>query len=160
MERQSLFSPRSSAIGTVGWSCLSRFSLADVSEISVINLPISAKELWNGQRCSRTSLVAKGILEDIREVDCRCGILVQSQSRMGSMSRIGSIFPMLISNRLKGGNKPSKAVRKLLSGDESPTREAARTPSISFGIPVATLPRKVVLLGTSPFNYLYTRFFH
>ena len=45
--RHSSLSVSSSAIHSVGWSFLSGLSLADVSEISVIGLPISPQELWN-----------------------------------------------------------------------------------------------------------------
>lgn len=33
----------------MGWSCLSGISVADVSQISVINLLVSPLEIWNGQ---------------------------------------------------------------------------------------------------------------
>lgn len=48
MKRSSMWSTTSSAVHTMNWSCLSGLSLAEVSEISVIGLPISAEELWNG----------------------------------------------------------------------------------------------------------------
>lgn len=48
MARNSVWSTGSSAVHTVGWSCISGVSLADVSEISVIGLPVSPYELWNG----------------------------------------------------------------------------------------------------------------
>ena len=48
MKRNSVWSAASSAIHTMGWSYLSGLSLADVSEISIIDLPISPQELWNG----------------------------------------------------------------------------------------------------------------
>lgn len=50
LKRNSVWSTASSAAHTMGWSCLSGLSLADVSEISVIDLPISPQELWNGDR--------------------------------------------------------------------------------------------------------------
>lgn len=48
MKRNSLHSAAASTLHTMGWSCLSDLSLADVSEISVIGLPITPQELWNG----------------------------------------------------------------------------------------------------------------
>lgn len=48
MKRSSVWSTTSSAIHTMNWSCLSGLSLAEVSEVSVMRLPISAEELWNG----------------------------------------------------------------------------------------------------------------
>ena len=47
MKRNSEISTISSTIHTMGWSCLSGVSLADISEISVVGLPISPQELWN-----------------------------------------------------------------------------------------------------------------
>lgn len=40
MKRNSVWSTASSAVHETGWSCLSGLSLADVSEISVVGLPI------------------------------------------------------------------------------------------------------------------------
>ena len=48
--RKSTFSLSSSARRSIGWSIFSGLSLADISDLSVISLPISAAELWNGER--------------------------------------------------------------------------------------------------------------
>ena len=48
-KRNSLASLSSSAAPSFGWSCLSETSLANVSNISVISLPIAANELSNGK---------------------------------------------------------------------------------------------------------------
>ena len=50
--RKSAFSLSSSAERSIGWSIFSGLSLADISDLSVISLPISAAELWNGERYS------------------------------------------------------------------------------------------------------------
>ena len=50
MRRDSTYSTASSTLHTMGWSCLSGLSLAEVSEVSVIGLPITPQELWNGHR--------------------------------------------------------------------------------------------------------------
>lgn len=50
VKRHPVCSTTSSEIHTMGWSCLSGLSLAEVSHISVINLPVVPKELWNGER--------------------------------------------------------------------------------------------------------------
>ena len=47
--QQSNFSVRSAAVQSLSWSMISGISLSAVSNISVISLPISANELWNGQ---------------------------------------------------------------------------------------------------------------
>lgn len=49
MWRDSLMSLQSSTAPSFGWSCLSGLSLANVSNISVISLPIVATELTNAQ---------------------------------------------------------------------------------------------------------------
>ena len=47
-KRNSSWSTNSSAFHTMSWSCLSGLSLAEISKTSVIGLPITAQELWNG----------------------------------------------------------------------------------------------------------------
>lgn len=63
-KRHTILSTASSEIHTMGWSCLSGLSLAEVSHISVINLPICPCDLWNGQRyhASRTDDSLTGFL--------------------------------------------------------------------------------------------------
>ena len=56
MKRNSVWSAASSALDTNGWSCMSGVSLADVSAISVICLPVSPQELWNGQQYIATDI--------------------------------------------------------------------------------------------------------
>ena len=55
MRRDSVWSAASS-LHTTGWSCMSGMSLADVSAISVIRLPVSPQELWNGQQYIATEI--------------------------------------------------------------------------------------------------------
>ena len=99
MKRPPEWSARSSAVCTVGWSCLSGLSLADVSVISMISLPISAGELWNGQRYSNSFAASNDALEGITEED-HCARTVSRQgpessqgsdSRARTESRMGSI---------------------------------------------------------------------
>lgn len=49
LSRDSNMSSSSSVAPTIGWSFLSGLSLADVSNISMLSLPISPNELWNPQ---------------------------------------------------------------------------------------------------------------
>ena len=63
MGRSAPWTPTSSAIHTLGWSYLSGTSLADVSQISVLGLPVTTQELWNGEhyviaQATRTTHVA------------------------------------------------------------------------------------------------------
>jgi len=51
----SLDSLQSSAAPSFGWSCLSETSLANVSNVSVISLPIAAGELSNAQHYAWSS---------------------------------------------------------------------------------------------------------
>ena len=56
MKKNLMGSPASSTLQTIGWSCMSGVSLADVSAISVLRLPISPQELWNGQQYIATEI--------------------------------------------------------------------------------------------------------
>ena len=49
MRRLSSQSIQTSDAPSFGWSCLSEMSLAGVSNVSVISLPIAPHELWNGK---------------------------------------------------------------------------------------------------------------
>ena len=57
--RNSLASISSSSAPSFGWSCLSETSLANVSNISVISLPIAANELSNGEHYRDSSTPRK-----------------------------------------------------------------------------------------------------
>ena len=59
--RNSLASLSSSAAPSFGWSCLSEMSLANVSNISVISLPIAANELSNGGHYRGPSIPRKAL---------------------------------------------------------------------------------------------------
>lgn len=48
--RNSRYSRTSSVAPSMGWSFFSGMSLADISSISVVSLPIWKSELWNGSR--------------------------------------------------------------------------------------------------------------
>lgn len=52
--RDSIGSLSTRSIFTSHWSCLSALSMADVSTISVINLPITESEVFNVHRSSQT----------------------------------------------------------------------------------------------------------
>ena len=54
--RNSCESLQSSAAPSFGWSCLSEMSLANVSNVSVISLPIAVNELSNSGHYSRSPL--------------------------------------------------------------------------------------------------------
>lgn len=49
LSRQSVISCSSSVVPSMGWSFLSGLSLANISNISLLSLPISPNELWNSQ---------------------------------------------------------------------------------------------------------------
>lgn len=50
IKRRPCWSTTSSVVPTMGWSYLSGLSLADVSEVSILSLPLSPLGLWNGHR--------------------------------------------------------------------------------------------------------------
>ena len=159
MRRSMIWSPRSSAIGTIGWSCLSGLSLADISEISVINLPVSPRELWNGERYPASYMGINGVLEGINEEFAHTASesptslrsVQSSQPRVGAMARLGSTSPTSNRDPARSRSTSFKLVKRLLkTKSESPVLEGRRTPSISIGdsgIPIAVLPRKILLLG-------------
>ena len=60
INRRPCQSATSSVVPTMGWSYLSGLSLADVSEVSILSLPLSTLELWNGHRY----ITARNDLED------------------------------------------------------------------------------------------------
>lgn len=62
--RNSLASLSSSAAPSFGWSCLSETSLANVSNISVISLPIAANELSNGKYYREPSIPQQALNRD------------------------------------------------------------------------------------------------
>lgn len=55
MKRKSVWSTASSIAHTMSWSYLSGLSLAEISGISVIGLPISTQELWNAHHYINTN---------------------------------------------------------------------------------------------------------
>ena len=61
-QKHRAWSTTSSEIHTMGWSCLSGVSLAEVSHISVINLPFCPQDLWNGQRYSEKGIDRDGFI--------------------------------------------------------------------------------------------------
>jgi len=70
--RMSLDSLQSSAAPSFGWSCLSETSLANVSDVSVISLPISASEITNAQHYAWSSTKQEGLNRlKSREIDTR-----------------------------------------------------------------------------------------
>ena len=56
LQKYEELSTTSSEIHTMGWSCLSGISLAEVSHISVINLLFCPQDLWNGHHYSSISV--------------------------------------------------------------------------------------------------------
>ncbi|KAM0799849.1 hypothetical protein BDR22DRAFT_283020 [Usnea florida] len=56
MKKNLVWSAASSTLHTIGWSCMSGVSLADVSAISVVRLPVHPLELWNGQKYIGTEI--------------------------------------------------------------------------------------------------------
>ena len=50
INRRACWSATSSVVPTMGWSYLSGLSLAQVSRVSILSLPLSPLDLWNGHR--------------------------------------------------------------------------------------------------------------
>ena len=62
LQRHGLLSTTSSEIHTMGWSCLSGLSLAEISNISVINLLFCPQDLWNGHHYSEVRTDHDGVI--------------------------------------------------------------------------------------------------
>ena len=153
MKRQSLFSPRSSAVATGRWSYLSEFSLADISEVSVINLPISAKDVWNSYHYCNSPIRFEHIPEDNNTENTVLVPPFNRQLRKGHAPCIGSISRVSIKQLTSDKYDELEAVNHSSYKQESPTSQGVRTPSISIGrsgIPMAIVPWKILLLGLNP----------
>ena len=93
--RNSAFSVSVNSTFTGNWSSLSGLSLADVSVVSVINLPITLDELFNSRRLTQTwshSSLAVGPNSPV-------GLLVQSPKELVATIRTGDGGSTSISNR-------------------------------------------------------------
>ena len=134
MQRQSTWSPSSSAIQSVGgWSCLSGMSLADLSDISVIGLPISPKELWNSQHYIAKTLDHSSLHQPKKPNDL-------------------SATPRLTRNSPKDKSRSPMIVKKLLSYQNTMPRRRRSTGSNFRSMvieqqPVLPAPKKLLLLG-------------
>ena len=62
LQKHQVWSTTSSEIHTMGWSCLSGLSLAEISHISVINLPLCPQDLWNGHHYSEIKIDRDGLI--------------------------------------------------------------------------------------------------
>lgn len=90
-KRPPIWSVASSAVQTLSWSCFSGLSLADMSQISVINLPITQRELWNGHSYSVYSVHEKG-LDDVVEEEPRSCSVSPELSRSSGKNRSSSLL--------------------------------------------------------------------
>ena len=109
MKRKTRESLVSSAAFSFGWSCLSEMSLADISNISVISLPVSASDLSNSEHYASGKVrpIAKSRLEPLT---------------VGSLSKPLPDYPSITyipsKHQLENPLKPTKipATRILLLG--------------------------------------------
>ena len=88
MQRHSLASLSSSAAPSLGWSCLSKMSLANVSNISVISLPITPNELSNGEHYRQPPIPPQLSMQGIHRAALldRTGLLDHDMSTIGRAS--------------------------------------------------------------------------
>ena len=139
-KRGSVWSTASSAVHTTSWSCLSGLSLADVSELSVIGLPISAHELSNGHRfvltdAGLTQVLGKSDMLN-RDDHVNKGDRGFSRNDVGSLEGRSAIS-LHQKVRSTGGNS-------VLNMDRQ-----SRKPSITVGGNVLE-PKRIMLLGMTP----------
>ena len=131
MKRNSVISTASSTIHTMGWSCLSGVSLADVSEISVIALPISPQELWNShhylskinmQQVSRDSPALKEEISVNREDSTRTTFDTGSLETRSTRPSLGSKIDLSLGDKQErahsglAGERPLKVKKVILLG--------------------------------------------
>ena len=92
MKRQTGCSTASSEIHTMGWSCLSGVSLAEVSQTSVINLLLCPQDLWNGSHYIASRTDHTGFVLSKSYSDSSNSLLVQSaptlRSRLGNRASV------------------------------------------------------------------------
>jgi len=133
-KRQAVWSTTSSAVQTMDWSYLSGLSLADVSQISVIDLPISPKDLWNGQRYSyRAKSIAK--LEGFSN-----GVSAYSLESSSSSRTPAKLKPISSLNFTNVPRAWYSGLQDQKSHGFSPNYNDLLTP----------VPKKIMLLGRSP----------
>ncbi len=121
INRRPCWSASSSVVPTMGWSYLSGLSLAAVSEVSILGLPLSPPELWNGHRY----VTARDELEDSAsdKGQQRQAFIVQARSMTTVKFQAASSWPF----------------RKLFDGQDFSHVKATDRPMISS--------ENVVLLG-------------
>ena len=147
LKRNSVWSTNSSTVHTTGWSCLSGLSLTDVSEISVIGLPISPDELWNGYHYIFT--------------DCDGGD-VSDKTRAPAMDDLAYREDTSLSENDSGATEICKAVHPFNRAqstndilDLSPShRQGRKVPVTAGGRLVES--KKITLLGSTSTNLCRT----
>ena len=120
-KRTSVFSTSSSLAQSMGWSYFSGLSLADLSEISVINLPIVPRELWNGEHYTKAR-AKESLKVDVKEPTAKSPPRIVKENITSSLSTSRKIWTY-----------------------SYPKTNSARRPDTVY-MPA----RKILLLGTSP----------
>lgn len=91
-KEQSNFSRRSGAVQSFSWSMISGISLSAVSNISVLPLPTSPKDLWNGQHYSSESQL-QAFTVTLNGVDKQSWIVNKISQQRWTLSRGGNAPP-------------------------------------------------------------------
>ena len=104
INRRPCRSATSSVVPTMGWSYLSGLSLADVAEVSILSLPLSPLELWNGHRY----VTARDDLEDSAGD--------KGQQRQASVARTRSSHTSCLYGKLfHWGHSPERSLEQVIS---------------------------------------------
>ena len=131
MRRESCESLWSSSAPSFGWSCLSETSLADISNISVISLPIVANELSNGIHYV-SSWTTKPIPQRAKQMaglgrDVTLIPTAHTQERFPSVDRSSAHKLCVLGNSLSGKSTICRQIQALGGGKLSDdVREAVR----------------------------------
>ena len=115
LRRSIAWSAASSSIHTRGWSCLSGISLADVSQISVVNLLVSREELYNSQHYVSSPIGTESVRDHIKAGwDPGLG----SSSYVSSLGTIGGSLSQLIfgDGEIQESVAPTNPIRILVLG--------------------------------------------
>lgn len=152
--RLSIGSLNSSAVQSLGWSYLSGISLADISEISIVGLPIAPDELWNGQHYTTNPAPIPGLMQFMAQSEAENKTRAFHSNLLHKRAVSTEFGPSYFARRKERVPPqqekilPSRARRYLKSGLSSSSRRMRFGP-VSPGIAAAAEPglKRVVLFG-------------
>ena len=107
--RDTLWTPTSSAMYSLGWSYLSGISLTDVSQLSVLGLPIERQDIWNGEHYTTRSATSDNSRMEV--IFSRTASQIDSQTQKSS-KRSSTSTPSLTSRMALLGSQVQSSKRR------------------------------------------------